>query len=75
MIKLGKSLEEIYDELNEKVMACFLIRKSLIKIYQRQKLDDCKKMLINVCKEVFQEKLKSKLVYFAFFTKKFCIFF
>jgi len=59
MIKLGKSLEEIYDELDEKVMTCFLIRKSLIKIYQRHKLDDCKKMLINLCKELFQEKLKS----------------
>ena len=63
-INLGKSLEEIYDEIDEKTVSCFIIRKGLWKIYQKQKLENCKTMMINTCKEIFQDKLRLKIVRF-----------
>jgi len=65
MVKLG-NLESVYDEIDEKVLSCFFFRIGLAKIYKKQKLEECKKILIQACKEIYKEKLKLKIVKHSF---------
>lgn len=60
-IRLG-FLDEIYDGINENALSCYIIRNVLWNLYQKKKLDDCKSKLMKLCKFLFQQKLKLKIV-------------
>lgn len=64
MIRTG-GLESVYEEADEKVLGCYLFKIGLAKIYKKKKLDDCKRMMIQACKDLYQAKLKLKIVYFC----------
>lgn len=74
-VRLGL-LDEIYDEINENAISCTIIRNVLMRIYQKKKLDDCKKKIIQLCKQLYKQKLKLKKVFFinSIIKNKFMIF-